>query len=405
MQKKIVICPICKNAKCEFIIERKNVPIVQNVICEKLEDSIAITKDYMEIYYCDTCTHIFNSNAKNYEQYNLKYDNSQINSGYFKKYINWVSSYINDNIDLSGKNILEIGCGQGDFINLISKNKNCSCFGFDPSLKELIHLEKIKLYNKFFDEKYAESLEQKMDLVILRHIMEHIIEPNEIIKNVYKVLKNEGKVYIEVPSCEYILKNYSLFDILYEHCNYFNIESLKYMMSNNGMEVVDYFYGFDNQYLGILAVKNNKYKNFELEKEKHKIKIDEIKNFKQNINMIEEKIIEFIKLESENGKFAFWGAGAKGMMSCNLFDIERKYVDCVIDIKKSRDGTYIGGTGHLIITPEHIISRNIKSILVLNPNYYQEILMQVNSLGIEINVYNIDSVIKDILGSLNVEGI
>lgn len=401
MQKKTAICPICKNEQCEFIIERKNVPIVQNVICEKLEDSIAITKDDMEIYYCDICTHVFNSNAKNYEQYNLKYDNSQINSVYFKKYINLVSSYINDNIELSGKTILEIGCGQGDFINLISKDTDCSYIGFDPSLKELINLEKMKLYNKFFDEKYAGILEQKIDLVILRHIMEHIIEPNDIIKNVYKVLKNDGKVYIEVPSCEYILKNYSLFDILYEHCNYFNIESLKYIMYNYGMEVVDYFYGFDNQYLGILAVKNNNYNKLELEQEKYKIKIDEIRNFKQNINMIEEKIIEFIKLESENGKFAFWGAGAKGMMSCNLFDIERKYVDCVIDIKKSREGTYIGGTGHLIISPEHIISRNIKSILVLNPNYYEEILIQVNSLDISIDVYNIDSVIKDILVSLN----
>lgn len=405
MQKKTVICPICKNEQCEFIIELKNVPIVQNVICEKLEDSIAITKDYMEIYYCDICTHMFNSNAKNYEQYNLKYDNSQINSVYFKKYINLVSSYINDNIDLSGKTILEIGCGQGDFINLISKDKDCSCFGFDPSLKELINLEKMKLYNKFFDEKYAEILEQKIDLVILRHIMEHIIEPNDIIKNVYKVLKNDGKVYIEVPSCEYILKNYSLFDILYEHCNYFNIESLKYIMYNNGMEVVDYFYGFDNQYLGILAVKNNKYKRFELKQEKYQMQIDEIKNFKQNINMIEEKIIEFIKFKSENGKFAFWGAGAKGMMSCNLFDPNREYVDCVIDIKKSREGTYIGGTGHIIISPDNIFNRDIKYILVLNPNYYEEILAQVNSLGLGINVYSIDCVIKNVLEFLNMEGI
>lgn len=392
---RTIVCPICKNNNCEFILSRGKMPIIQNIVCKTEESAESLIKEKMEIFYCNNCEHIFNGNTKRYEQYNVLYDNSQICSEYFQRYMESIVEYILRKISLSEKTVLEIGCGKGDFIYLISKQSKCRFIGFDPSLEKEIKNENISLYNKIFDMRDVENLNESVDLVILRHILEHMMYPHEILKDVHKTLKKNGYIYIEVPSCEYILKNYSLFDIAYEHYNYFNINSLSYMLSKHNMKVVDYFYGFDNQYIGILAMKNGE-SNYITAHKKNNVKI-EVNAFKENIAMIERNIINFIKLESQRKKTAFWGAGAKGMMSCNLFDSEKKYIECVVDIKEERSGTYIAGTGHIIISPYEMTEKNIESVIVVNSNYYDEVVEIVKSINENIIVYALNDIIKAIL--------
>ena len=66
--------------------------------------------------------------------YNSDYDNSQSYSQEFKKHMIKVFNIIKKNLIKNSK-IVEVGCGQGHFIDLISNNSNYEVRGFDTSYK------------------------------------------------------------------------------------------------------------------------------------------------------------------------------------------------------------------------------------------------------------------------------
>ncbi len=57
------------------------------------------------------------------------------------------------------------------------------------------------------------------------------------------------------------------------------------------------------------------------------------------------------KLRESGRKTVIWGAGSKGITFLNSFDT-RSVVDSVVDINPRKEGMYIAGTGHRIVSPE-----------------------------------------------------
>ena len=48
-------------------------------------------------------------------------------------------------------------------------------------------------------------------------------------------------------------------------------------------------------------------------------------------------------------------------------------ISCVIDINPKKQGKYLAGSGHPIISPEEIQEACIDYAIVLNPEYFEEI--------------------------------
>ena len=114
--------------------------------------------------------------------------------------------------------IVEVGCGQGHFIDLIVKNSNYDVKGFDTSYKG---------ESKLIKKRYL-TLKDKIssDMIILRHVLEHIPKPYEFLLLIKSIFK-KSKIYIEVPEYNWIKKKEAFFDITYEHVNYFTQTTLK----------------------------------------------------------------------------------------------------------------------------------------------------------------------------------
>jgi len=54
-------------------------------------------------------------------------------------------------------------------------------------------------------------------------------------------------------------------------------------------------------------------------------------------------------------------------------------VKYVINISPKKQHRYMGGTGHLILSPREIKHKNIKSILIMHNNYINEIREKVEN--------------------------
>jgi len=93
---------------------------------------------------------------------------------------------------------------------------------------------------------------------------------------------------------------------------------------------------------------------------------------------------------AEHGGVAIWGAGAKGVTLVDLCDPERRLVACVVDINPRKQGRFVPGTGHPIVAPETLREKGIRHVIVMNPNYEQEVTMQAGAVDPAIRIHVAD---------------
>lgn len=109
------------------------------------------------------------------------------------------------------KTILEIGCSNGWLIDdLIKKNKDVKYIGSDVVYKPLKKLSKKFLNVPFlrFDITQNPLNKIKFDNVIMINVLEHIKNDELAIQQVFKLLKKNGRFFIEVPANQYLYDNY-----------------------------------------------------------------------------------------------------------------------------------------------------------------------------------------------------
>lgn len=98
-----------------------------------------------------------------------------------------------------GKNVLELGCGGGDLIRAVAKRH--------PEIPKIVAVdyfnapEKLPSSVKFIRQDLEHlELDEKFDLVILNHVLEHIKNPLGLLERVKKLLAPHGRILIVVPN-------------------------------------------------------------------------------------------------------------------------------------------------------------------------------------------------------------
>lgn len=145
--------------------------------------------------------------------------------------------------DCSG-DILDIGCGQGRFLEVISRSCSGvkSISGCDISPK-LIELSKARLPNGKFEVANALTLENyataSFDYVFMIASLEHMIDHEAAVRSAYRVLKPNGVICIAVPNRRWVsykkwLRNRTEFQPVDDY--WFEPEELLSLMRNTGLK-------------------------------------------------------------------------------------------------------------------------------------------------------------------------
>lgn len=119
---------------------------------------------------------------------------------------------------LGSVKVIEIGCGQGEFLELIAPEVN-KIMGFDPVLKESTE----QLINSRFDFRKVPNTQT---IFIMRCVLPHINSPFEFLKLLFEEYPNSF-VYIEFQDTDYILNNNIWSQISHDHVNYFTTNSFE----------------------------------------------------------------------------------------------------------------------------------------------------------------------------------
>ena len=379
-------CPVCEHAQLKPFLQRSQVPAHQNLVVTRQDAARTVTRGELDLVICEACGFVFNQAFDlSRLSYGEDYDNTQSCSAYFDAYLDGL---VQDMVERQGVRncvIVEVGCGKGHFLEKLVNypGANNTGVGFDPSyvgpLTDLNGRLQFRTCN--YDQSCTDIA---ADVVVCRHVIEHVPEPLEILRSVRAALASSPKarVFFETPCVEWILRHRVIWDFFYEHCSLFTAESLGLAFRRTGFAVERVEHNFGGQYLWLEARVADIDEALPVTGETVRLAMA----YAAEEQKLREARLARLRALRQNGKVALWGAGAKGATFANLVDPDCILIDCIVDLNPNKQGRFIPGTGHPIIAPPDLPSRGVCCAVLMNPNYRQENLQLLAEVGIELNL-------------------
>jgi 2-polyprenyl-3-methyl-5-hydroxy-6-metoxy-1,4-benzoquinol methylase len=142
-----------------------------------------------------------------------------------------------------GGDFLDVGAGFGIFSKIaFERGFYVSACEPNPNARKVFY--KMNSFNPdscLFDEQYAKSHEMAFDVVLLSQVLEHISDPEEMVQNIYRVLRKEGVAVIAVPHYGSLLSKLQgkkdMFISPPEHLNFFSKRGLTLLFQKCGFKL------------------------------------------------------------------------------------------------------------------------------------------------------------------------
>jgi nucleoside-diphosphate-sugar epimerase len=388
-------CPLCSRENTVPFLKRTGVPVHQNLIHRDSHSARNTMRGTLDMHACHDCGFVFNAAFDpSLLSYGEQYDNTQTCSPAFNEYVNELVRHLLDRRGIRGKHIVEVGCGKGGFLRRLVKDPAAGNqgFGFDPAYvgpDEDFH-GRLRFVRQFYD---STATHVPCDAVVSRHVIEHVPAPGAMVATIRSALQQpaaDTRVFFETPCVQWILDRGVVWDFFYEHCSLFTAESLRFAFETHGFTTTEVRHIFGGQYLWLEAVPSEQSQNCSAGSVSNDLVRRAIAYGQRESQQLAHWKASIHALASAGG-VALWGAGAKGVTFANLVDPQGTIIDCTVDLNPAKQGAFLPGTGTPIIAPESLASRRVANIVVLNPNYLNEIRQRVEELQIAARVIDFGS--------------
>jgi SAM-dependent methyltransferase len=374
--------------------EVKNVPVHTCSLTSEQQPALEFPTGQIRLGFCKKCGFIsnvdFNPAMLNYSSV---YEDQQCFSSTFNVFAKNLATSLTKKYDLHNKQILEIGCGKGDFlVQLCELGNNCG-IGIDPAfIKGRINSDvesRLNFISEYWSERYAP---QHMDFLCCRHTLEHIHNTKEFIQSVRRAVGDnlDTVIFFEIPDVTRVLRELAFWDIYYEHCSYFTPGSLSRLFRSCKFEILDVYRDFDDQYLLLEArpVSQHSTKIHEFE--------DSVESIENDVNFfsanIREKLDQWKNLlrqfNADGKRVVIWGSGSKCVSFLATLGVKDE-IKYIVDINPYRHGKYLPGSGKRIMAPEFLKKHKPDVTIVMNSIYRNEIQKKLDDMGVATEVITV----------------
>ncbi|MGD1067406.1 MAG: class I SAM-dependent methyltransferase [Vulcanimicrobiaceae bacterium] len=357
----------------EAVLTRIGFPAMQNVVYADRTGARSAPRGDMRMMVCASCGFVFNGAFDgSLVAYAPGYDNAIPVSAAFHEHLSGRADVALQDMAPNAR-VADIGCGNGAFLRVLSaRHRGVVGFGIDAAYVGPERFGDIRFERRFFGGA-DEQLE--VDVLTCRHVIEHVPDPVAFLCSIRAGLarSRRARVYFETPSFEWILEQGAIWDVFYEHCNYFTAAALRYAFHRAGFTVTRIERVFDGQYFWVEATLADVLDECRLTSTEDTGKVLEaVRRFAEH----EESACAALRgrLESSrvDGPVVLWGAAAKGVTLANLVDPDASLIIGIIDRNVAKQGRYVAVTGHEILAPRALVDRSVAWALVVNPLYAAE---------------------------------
>lgn len=389
-------CPVCGAHDTSPLLSIPRVPVFCNQICGSRQDAVQAPTASIELCFCPACGHAFNAVFEpSRVQYGPQYENSLHCSSTFQGYAEALADRLLDRHRLRGKRIVEVGCGQGDFLRLLATKGGNVGFGYDPSYNgddEGQAVDGVTVCGAPYSSDALADL--GADFVCCRHVLEHVADPVAFLRGMRRAAgrPDSTPVFFEVPNALYTLRRNGIWDLIYEHCNYFTPSSLQRAFLEAGFVVDSVETTFGGQFLTIHARAFHRPVSRGLsdsgDPSTLRARTDAFADrYRAMVDAWSARLAAYA--DADHG-VAVWGAGSKGSTFVNVVPRAEEAVSALVDINPRKQGAYVAGSGLPIVAPKALVDASPEAVIVMNSIYGTEIAAEISVLGLSPAILSAD---------------
>jgi 2-polyprenyl-3-methyl-5-hydroxy-6-metoxy-1,4-benzoquinol methylase len=186
IHKKSYLCSVCDEVEFNLVCEKLDFQYVSCSCCGVVRQYPYPDENVIEDYYK---RYVTKKTAKS-----VYLTDNGFSQFEFGKKLTFKDLNLSENI-FDNKVVLDVGCGTGQFVSMIN-NTAKSIIGIDLSEECIQFAVKRGLNCKkanFLD------IKEKVDIITMWHLIEHLRNPKEFIKHAYDLLNFNGILLIETP--------------------------------------------------------------------------------------------------------------------------------------------------------------------------------------------------------------
>jgi C-methyltransferase C-terminal domain/Methyltransferase domain len=382
-------CSACGSSEARSFLDVRDVPVECNLLLDSEEEARAVPRGDIALALCRRCGLIWNTRFDpSLLRYDTRYENSLWSSPHFAAYGRELAQRLVDRYGIRGKTVVEIGSGRGEFLSLLCRLGNNRGLGIDPAYDASEDAPDGRI--RMIAEEFSDRDPLQADLVVCRHVVEHLAEPRAFLDMVRRAIgrRTTTAVYFEVPDTMSVFRDGSVWDLIYEHCSYFTEPSLKWLFRAAAFDIKELSAAFGGQFLGIEAFPGESHDEVapgvaDLEAS--------VRDFERTYRTVVEGWTDrLVDWEKRGLHVAVWGAGSKGVTFLNTVPGAAS-IQAVVDINPRKQGHHVAGTGQPVVGPEGLRKLTPDVVLVMNPLYRAEITEMLQGVGVPADVVSIAS--------------
>jgi 2-polyprenyl-3-methyl-5-hydroxy-6-metoxy-1,4-benzoquinol methylase len=265
-----------------------------------------------------------------------------------------------DEFGLSGKSVLEVGCGRGEYLALLQASGLKACgIEYASEAVQACQAQGLAVEAAFIDGTTppVRLAGAPFKAFFCFNFMEHWPDPVASLRGIHAQLDEGGLGFVEVPNVDMILEKGLYSEFISDHLSYFTAETLRFTLQQSGFEVLRCERLWHDYILSAVVRRRQPTDAALLHARRQEIT----------------RALQTFIADFPAGSVAVWGAGHQALATLALSGTG-KDIKYVVDSALFKQGKLTPATHLPIVSPQTLKSDPPAAVIIMAAGYSDEVL-------------------------------